>query len=110
MSDARIIRLGQALAALPRPATEKWPDGTWYDTVLDQPGLQILVFAPKGTDYQTPHRRDETYIVVGGHGTLEVEGEVHRLAAGDLAFIPNGAVHRFTDFSDDFVAWVLFVS
>ena len=110
MSEVRIVKLEPALAALPRPATEKWPEGTWYDTVIDQPGLQILIFAPRGTDYQTPHRRDETYIVMSGHGTLEVDGKLHALAAGDLAFIPKGAKHRFIDFSDDFVAWVLFVS
>jgi len=110
MSEAQIVRLGSAMAALPRPATEKWPEGTWFDTVHDQPGFQILIFTPRGTDYQTPHQRDETYVIVKGTATLDLEGELHALGVGDIAFVPKGAKHRFIEFSDDFAAWVMFVS
>ena len=36
------------------------------------------------------------------------DGETRDFAAGELLFVPAGVEHRFLDFSDDFVTWVLF--
>lgn len=105
----RIVRLADALAPLPYPATAKWPDGTWYDTLLDQPGVQILVFAPKGTDHQTPHTRDEAYFIMRGTATLEMGEAPAPVASGDMVWVPKMTKHRFTDMSDDFAAWVVFI-
>ena len=106
---ARVVRLTEALAVLPLPATAKWPDGTWYHTLFDQPGLQILMFAPKGTDYQTPHARDEAYFVMRGSAMLEMGETLTRVASGDMVWVPKMTRHRFTDISDDFAAWVVFI-
>jgi hypothetical protein len=108
MSDAWVLKLGDALAPLPRPATTKWPAGEPYRSLLNQPGAQILIFAPRDTDHQTPHTRDEAYIAVSGCATLEIDGKPHAFAAGDLAWVSKDIEHRFVDISADFVTWVIF--
>lgn len=108
MSEAFIKTLAEALVPLPRPASAKWPEGEPYDCLLNQPGAQILVFAPRGTDYQNAHNRDEAYICVTGQATLELDGKRQPFGAGDLAWVPKNMPHRFFDMSDDFVTWVAF--
>ena len=50
--------------------------------------LTVGLYAPRGTDAQTPHTRDEVYVVVAGHGTY-VHGDTRRpFKAGDLMFVP----------------------
>jgi mannose-6-phosphate isomerase-like protein (cupin superfamily) len=108
MSEAWVRKLNEALAPLPLPATSKWPDGEPYQCILNQPGAQILIFAPRGTDHQTPHNRDEAYFVMTGSATLEIEGELYPVSAGDVAWVPKNIEHRFVEISDDFVTWVAF--
>lgn len=108
MSDAWIKTLGEAIAPLPLPATAKWPEGEPYQCLLNQPGAQILIFAPHGTDHQTPHTRDEAYFGAAGTAVLEIDGKQQPFAAGDVAWVPKNVPHRFTDMSEDFAAWVAF--
>jgi mannose-6-phosphate isomerase-like protein (cupin superfamily) len=88
-------------------------------TALHQPGrasalllahgsLELRYYAPRGTDPQVPHTRDEVYVVTSGRGWF-VRGE-ERVAfePGDALFVAAGVEHRFEDFSDDFGTWVLF--
>ena len=70
--------------------------------------LRVELYAPRGTDPQTPHARDEVYVVVSGHGKFSCDGEIRDFAAGELLFVPAGMDHRFLDFSDDFATWVIF--
>lgn len=85
--------------------------------------MELRWFAPKTEDPQTPHDRDEMYIIVSGTGmfmrapeatvfddlTLPIMGEDRvPFGPGDALFVPAGAVHRFEEFSDDFGAWVFF--
>ncbi len=70
--------------------------------------LLTKLYAPRGADPQTPHTRDEVYVVVSGSG-LFVRGERREgFGPGDLLFVPAGLVHRFEEFSDDLVLWVVF--
>ena len=71
-----------------------------YEIVHESRGLEIGVYvlvAPE-PDRQQPHDDDEVYVVLEGHGTLEVEGEAFALGHGDAAFVPAGAEHRFTGY------------
>lgn len=52
-------------------------------------------------DEQTPHKQDEAYFVLGGRGTLTIEGRSHALVPGDLIFVPRCAQHRFSDFAEE---------
>jgi mannose-6-phosphate isomerase-like protein (cupin superfamily) len=70
--------------------------------------LEIRWYAPRGTDPQTPHTRDEVYAVVSGRGVFACAGERESFGPGDLLFAPAGAEHRFEEFTDDLGVWVLF--
>ncbi|HEX8921056.1 MAG TPA: cupin domain-containing protein, partial [Pyrinomonadaceae bacterium] len=64
--------------------------------------------APRGTDPQQPHTRDEAYIVAQGSGQF-INGEQREaFAAGDFLFVPAGVEHRFVNFTDDLILWVIF--
>jgi len=70
--------------------------------------LEVEIYAPREVDTQTPHRRDEVYVVVSGTGTF-IDGEIRRpFRPGDFIFVPAGKPHRFEHFSDDFATWVFF--
>jgi mannose-6-phosphate isomerase-like protein (cupin superfamily) len=70
--------------------------------------LQVKLYAPRGVDDQTPHSRDEAYLVMRGEGEFVSDAGRQRFAAGDFIFAPAGAPHRFENFSDDFAVWVFF--
>jgi mannose-6-phosphate isomerase-like protein (cupin superfamily) len=79
-----------------------------FAQVFAHGSLEVEIYAPRGIDPQTPHTRDEVYVVVAGHGKFFCDGETRDFATGELLFVPAGVEHRFLDFSDDFVTWVLF--
>jgi len=58
--------LGDLLARLPGPRTEKWPDGEPFVTAFGHGTMSVEVFAPRGIDNQQPHRQDELYFVMSG--------------------------------------------
>ncbi|MEZ4647462.1 MAG: cupin domain-containing protein [Candidatus Eisenbacteria bacterium] len=70
--------------------------------------LAVELYAPVGSDLQTPHTRDEVYVVVRGSGVFSRGDERVEFASGDFLFVPAGVPHRFEEFSDDFLVWVLF--
>ena len=70
--------------------------------------LEIELYEPRAKDKQTPHSRDEVYVVVKGSGNFACVGETNPFAPGDVLFAPAGAEHRFLDFSDDLSVWVIF--
>ncbi len=76
--------------------------------ILRHGSLEVRWYAPRGADPQTPHARDEIYVVARGRGWFVRGGE--RIACGpsDLLFVPAGTEHRFEDVSDDFATWVAF--
>jgi mannose-6-phosphate isomerase-like protein (cupin superfamily) len=76
--------------------------------VFEHGTLQVKLYAPRGQDTQTPHRRDEVYVVARGRGWFVNEGARHRFELHDVLFARAGAEHRFEDFSDDFLVWVFF--
>ncbi len=70
--------------------------------------MSLIVFAPVGEDYQTTHAQDELYIVHRGRGVLLVEEDRFPFVAGDALFVKANALHRFVEFSEDFVMWAVF--
>ncbi|WP_374383120.1 cupin domain-containing protein [Dongia sp.] len=70
--------------------------------------MSVEVFAPRGSDNQTPHDQDELYIIVTGRARFECSGEAKAVSAGEVVFVPAFAEHRFHDMSPDFVTWVIF--
>lgn len=70
--------------------------------------MRIELFAPRGRDVQQPHDQDELYIVNRGEGWFVRAADRVPVKAGDVLFVPAGAVHRFEEFSEDFETWVIF--
>jgi mannose-6-phosphate isomerase-like protein (cupin superfamily) len=99
--NGSVYALAEALAASPAP-------GNLAAEIAKLPGMDVEFYQPKGEDRQTPHERDETYVIARGSGVLELAGERRLFQTGDLIYVPAHAVHRFVEFSDDFAAWVLF--
>src|SRR3954463_12692847 len=90
------------LARLPTPG------GKRFVVAYEHGTLSVELYAPRGVDPQTPHRRDEVYVVVRGEGTFLNGSTRRRFGPGDLLFVPAGVEHRFEDFSDDLAVWVVF--
>ena len=70
--------------------------------------LHVKLYAPRGVDDQTPHSRDEAYVVLRGEGEFVSDTGRKKFGAGDFIFAPAGAPHHFENFSDDFAVWVFF--
>lgn len=98
----RRITLTEAMSFLPNP------DGKRFATVLEHGTLSVEIYAPRGEDQQQPHTRDEAYVVVQGNGHFINGDESHPIAPGDFLFVPAGVIHRFVDFTDDLIVWVIF--
>ena len=96
------LTVAEALARLPGPKGERFVELFGHGT------LSVELYAPRGADPQSPHTRDEVYVVVEGRGQFRNGETVHRFGPGDVLFVPAGAVHRFEAFSDDLVVWVFF--
>ncbi|WP_210402926.1 cupin domain-containing protein [Thalassospira sp. MCCC 1A01428] len=79
-----------------------------FEILLAHGSMSVEVYAPDKIDHQTPHRQDELYIIQSGSGMFYRDGSYSACAAGDVLFVPAGMAHRFEDFSDDFVTWVIF--
>jgi mannose-6-phosphate isomerase-like protein (cupin superfamily) len=91
-----------ALALLPAPGGER------FAAIFEHGTLAVEVYAPRGTDPQQPHTRDEIYVVISGSGEF-VNGDARsRFQPGDVLFVPAHVVHRFENFTDDLAVWVFF--
>ena len=98
----RQIGMAAALEALPGPQGER------SQALFEHGSLLVKVYAPQGRDPQTPHTRDEAYVVIRGHGVYVSDAGRQPFGPGDFLFAPAGVEHRFEEFSDDFAVWVLF--
>lgn len=101
-SDRVVLSPREGMSRLPGPRGERYVELFRHGT------LTLELYAPRGTDPQTPHSRDEVYVVVAGSGTFFDGRERKPFAAGDCIFVPAGVDHRFERFGDDLVVWVIF--
>ena len=84
-----------------------WKPGRSAEAFID--GDLEIRFTPRPTNGpQTPHQRDEVYIVASGTGFYRVEDQLTAVGPGDLCFAAAHAVHGFENFSDDFAIWIIF--
>jgi mannose-6-phosphate isomerase-like protein (cupin superfamily) len=98
----RKVTVAEALARLPGPGGER------FASVLEHGSLVVEIYAPRGVDPQGPHTRDELYVVVEGRGEFVNGDERQGFGPGDVLFVPAGVGHRFENFTDDLVVWVVF--
>jgi mannose-6-phosphate isomerase-like protein (cupin superfamily) len=102
---SRVIHLAEAQAAIPGPA------GEHAITLLQRGTLKAMLsigrFAPLPR-LTTPHTQDEIYVILSGRGIFFHDGKRDAFEAGDLLFVAAGVEHRFEDFTEDTVVWVVF--
>jgi mannose-6-phosphate isomerase-like protein (cupin superfamily) len=96
------FQVKEALKHLPGAQGERFVPAFAHGT------LSIELYAPRGHDPQSPHQQDEVYVVIQGQGQFYNDDERHAFEPGDLLFVPAGTDHRFEDFSDDLLVWVIF--
>lgn len=94
--------VAEAMTNLPGPGGERFAELFEHGTLL------VEIYAPRGHDPQQPHDRDELYIVVSGSGQFVNGAARHPFGPGDALFVPAGIEHRFEEFGDDLVVWVVF--
>jgi mannose-6-phosphate isomerase-like protein (cupin superfamily) len=96
------LTVPDALARLPGPSGERYVELFRHGT------LSVELYAPRGHDPQSPHTRDEVYVVVAGRGQFRNGPDRHPFGPGDVLFVAAGVIHRFEEFSDDLAVWVFF--
>jgi mannose-6-phosphate isomerase-like protein (cupin superfamily) len=96
------LTVAEGLARLPGSKGERFVELLRHGT------LSVELYAPRGRDPQSPHTRDEVYVVIAGQGQFRNGGTRRPFGPGDLLFVPAGVEHRFENFSDDLVVWVVF--
>jgi mannose-6-phosphate isomerase-like protein (cupin superfamily) len=95
------LTVADALARLPYNGERVIP-------LFEHGNLLVEIYAPQGKDSQSPHKRDEVYVVASGSGVFVTSDKRQPFGSHDLLFVPAGVAHRFEDFSDDLVLWVIF--
>lgn len=102
-SDACLkLSLADALRRLPGPQGER------SVSLFEHGSLVVKLYQPAGTDLQTPHSRDELYVVAQGEGEFVCGGSRQSISPQDILFAAAGTEHRFQNFSPDFAVWVFF--
>lgn len=82
-----------------KPFTEVFSDGDL---------ISVEFYSPHEWDKQSPHDRDELYVVVEGTGIFSRGDERFSFGPGDLIYVPAHLKHRFESFSPGFCVWVIF--
>ena len=101
-TTTKLMTLEEALRLGPPPS------GNLAVPIFRHGSLEAEIYAPVGTDPQTPHERDEVYVVARGSGLFFNGKERQEARPGTFIFVPAGQEHRFESFSPDFAGWVFF--
>jgi mannose-6-phosphate isomerase-like protein (cupin superfamily) len=102
IDERRRVSVTEALARLPGLANQR------FAKVLEHGTLSVEIYAPQGSDPQTPHTRDEAYVVIQGSGEFINGATREHFGPGDVLFVPAGVEHRFVNFSEGLAVWVIF--
>ena len=109
-ADDLRIRLIRNVDAVPLERQQRDP---LYDTICARvstgtaalklgAGYDVLAPGKLSCPYHYHHAQEELFVILEGHGTLRVAGELLPVTAGDLVFIPPGPdyPHQFINTSD----------
>ena len=98
----------KCLDQLPLKAYEKWREGLTDIETFVKEGLNLVFFAPRGTENRMKHEGDEFYFVASGNGQIVIEDQRFRCENGDAFYIPAKTEYYFDNFTDDFATWAVF--
>ena len=81
-----------------------------YLEFLRVPALSagLYVLPAGGADPQQPHRQDEVYFIVSGHGHIRVGSEDREVRAGTTVYVAAEVEHRFHSITEDLAILVFF--
>ena len=79
-----------------------------FKKLFEHGSLEVEIYKPVGVDKQTPHTRDEIYVIISGTGYFVNGDSRDQFEPGEVLIVPAGVVHRFEECSDDFATWVIF--
>ena len=92
-----------------KQALEKLDDSSGeFMELFGHGSLSVEIYKPNKVDKQTPHDKDEIYVVAAGTGTFLNGEESSDIGPGDFLFVKAGVKHRFINFTTDFSTWVFF--
>jgi len=83
-------------------------NGQRFATIFEHGSLALEIYSPRGQDLQQPHTRDEVYFVVSGSGEFIFGDSRRSFIPGDFLFAAARMVHRFENFTEDLLVWVIF--
>jgi hypothetical protein len=89
----------EGAAALPIPGGQRSVE------VISHGSMVVKYYAPRGRDEQTPHTRDELYVVARGSGTFVGGDRRNPFSASDVLSVPAGGLIAST-ISHDLGTWV----
>lgn len=84
------------------------PHGERSTLAYEHGTLSVKLYAPRGTDPQEPHTRDEAYVVISGSGTFVHDDKRDPFGPNDFLFAEAGLPHRFENFTNDLLLWVIY--
>ena len=84
------------------------PEGNLAIPVFTHGSMEAELYTPEKIDRQSPHSRDEIYIVARGSGEFFDGKNTIRVSEGSFIFVPAGVDHRFMNFTEGFAVWVIF--
>lgn len=82
--------------------------GQLFAKVMEHGTMSVEIYRPIKNDPQTPHKQDEIYVIISGYGVFLNGEERTTFKQGDVLFVKAGVKHRFENFTDDFMTWVIF--
>ena len=77
-------------------------------TMFEQKNLELEFYAPRGSDPQQPHTRDEMYFIFSGSAVFVKGTERWTVGPGEVIFAAAGVAHHFEEISGDFATWAVF--
>lgn len=75
-----------------QPALERLPgpQGKQSEVLFEHGSLVVRLYAPHGSDQQTPHSRDEVYVVARGSGEFVCSGTRQSFGPNEVLFAAAG--------------------
>jgi mannose-6-phosphate isomerase-like protein (cupin superfamily) len=99
--DGTVLNLAGQLTKIPGSEGKSFPE------LFNHGTLSVELYAPNTGDEQTPRTRDAAYIVSRGSGEFVFAEKRVRFSTGDFLFAAAGVIHRFENFTDDVVLWLI---
>jgi mannose-6-phosphate isomerase-like protein (cupin superfamily) len=72
-----------------------------YKAILENENIEVGMYAFIKDDLQSPHLKDEIYVIVNGEGKFINDSKREAFRPGDLFLVCVGAENQFENLSDD---------